>query len=83
MKCNIDKTERLIRIAAGILLVGASVFLGGWWAILGVAVMVTAIVSWCPVRAVLGCSSCREDETLPADTSGQHHNRTLQNRLLK
>ena len=83
MKCNIGKTERLIRIAAGILLVGAGVFFGGLWALLGIAVMVTAIVSWCPVRSVFGRSSGREDETLPADTSGQHHNRTPQNRLFK
>ena len=83
MKCNIGKTEWLIRIAAGILIIGVGVFFGGLWALLGVAVMVTAIVSWCPVRAVFGRSSCREDETLPADTSGQHHNWRPQNRLLK
>jgi uncharacterized membrane protein len=83
MKCNIGKAERLIRVAAGLLLAGAGIFIGGLWALLGVAVMVTAFVGWCPVRAVLGLSSCREDETLPVDTSGQHTDRASQNRLFK
>ena len=83
MKCNIGKTERLIRIVTGILLVGAGIFIGGLWALLGVAVMMTAIVSWCPARAVFGRSSCRTDESLPADTSGQHNTRTPQNRRFK
>jgi len=83
MKCNIGKIERLIRVAAGLLLAGAGIFIGGLWALLGVAVMVTAFVGWCPVRALLGRSSSREEEVLPVDTSGQHADRTPQNRLFK
>jgi hypothetical protein len=45
--------------------------------------MLTALVGWCPVSAVLGLSSCRDNETLPADTSGQHTERKPQDRLLK
>jgi hypothetical protein len=83
MKCNIGKTERLIRVVGGLMLMGAGIFFGGLWAILGVVVMATALVGWCPVSAMLGISSCRGDETLPADTSGQHSDRKPQNRLLK
>jgi hypothetical protein len=83
MKCNIGKTERIIRVAGGLLLTGAGIFIGGLWAILGVIVMLTALVGWCPVSAVLGLSSCRDNETLPADTSGQHTERKPQDRLLK
>lgn len=83
MKCNIGKTERIIRVAGGLLLTGAGIFIGGLWAVLGVIVMLTALVGWCPVSAVLGLSSCRDNETLPADTSGQHTERKPQDRLLK
>jgi hypothetical protein len=69
--------------AGGLLLTGAGIFIGGLWAILGVIVMLTALVGWCPVSAVLGLSSCRDNETLPADTSGQHTDRKSQDRLLK
>jgi hypothetical protein len=83
MKCNIGKTERLIRIAAGLLLAVAGIFGGGLWTLLGVAVMVSAFIGWCPVRAALGLSSCREEEKLPVDTSGEHTDRKPQNRLFK
>jgi hypothetical protein len=83
MKCNIGKTERLIRVAGGLLLMGAGIFIGGLWALLGAVVMATALVGWCPVSAVLGLSSCRDNETLPSDTSGQHTDRKPQDRLLK
>jgi hypothetical protein len=83
MKCNIGKKERLIRVAGGLLLAGAGIFIGGLWAVLGSAVMVTALVGWCPVRAAFGVSSCPEDETLPVDTSGQQANRKPQNRRFK
>ena len=83
MKCNIGKTERLIRIAAGLLLAAAGIFSHGIWPILGVAVMVSAFIGWCPVRAALGLSSCLEEEKLPVDTSGEHNERKPQNRLFK
>jgi len=83
MKCNIGKTERIIRVAGGLLLTGAGIFIGGLWAILGVIGTLTGLVGWCPVSAVLGLSSCRDNETLPADTSGQHTERKPQDRLLK
>jgi hypothetical protein len=83
MKCNIGKTERLIRVAAGLLLAVAGILSSGIWVILGVAVMATAIIGWCPVRAALGLSSCREEEKLPVDTSGEHTERKPQNRLFK
>jgi len=83
MKCNIGKTERLIRVAAGLLLAVTGIFSSGLWAILGAAVMATAFIGWCPVRAALGLSSCREEENLPVDTSGQHVDRKPQDRLFK
>jgi hypothetical protein len=65
------------------LLAVAGILSSGIWVILGVAVMATAIIGWCPVRAALGLSSCREEEKLPVDTSGEHTERKPQNRLFK
>jgi hypothetical protein len=83
MKSNINKTERLVRVASGLLVAFAGIFSSWIWALLGAAVMVTAFIGWCPVRAALGRSSCREEEDLPVDTSGGHAARKPPNRLFK
>ena len=83
MKCNIGKTERLVRIAAGLLLAAVGIISYWIWAFLGVALLVSAIIGWCPVRATLGLSSCPEEENLPVDTTGEHTERKPQNRLFK
>jgi len=83
MRSNIDKTEKLIRVASGMLVVFAGIFISWLLALLGAAVMITAFIGWCPVRAALGRSSCRESEELPVDTSGEHAARKPPNRLFK
>lgn len=81
MKCNIGKIERMIWIAAGLVLAAAGIFSHGIWPILGVAVMVSAFIAWCPVRVALGLSSCLEEEKLSVDTSAEHNERKPQNLL--
>ena len=71
MKTNVGKKERLIRLAAGM----ALVFLGAVWAgimvVVGVAVMVTAVIGWCPFSTLLGFDTAgREDTPVAPDTSG-------------
>ncbi len=62
MKCNVGKTDRIIRIVASL----AFIALGaGWWKgfyVTGAAVFLTAVIAWCPLTAALGISTCREEE---------------------
>jgi hypothetical protein len=76
MECNVGRTERIVRIAAGLAILGAGAYLGTYWGLLGFLPILTAVIGWCPVNALLKLSTCKDpDSTLP-DTSaeeGRHH----------
>ena len=73
MRSNIGKADRLIRTALAFVIIFGSLYIGEMWAVAGIVVLLTAIVAWCPMYAVLGRSTTKEDKAIPADTSGQHH----------
>jgi hypothetical protein len=83
MKCNVGKSERLIRLAAGLALIGVSILWGGYWAILGAVIMMTALVGWCPISSLMGISTCKTDEEIPADTTAPHEDREIPDRKFK
>ena len=60
MKCNVGGADRIIRIIAGILIIGAGVFLQSWWGAIGVIPLVTAGLRWCPLYLPLGISTAKE-----------------------
>ena len=72
MRSNVGRVERVIRVAAGLLLIGFGVGINSWWGWLGLLPLLTGIMGWCPVSSLLGISTSRVkgDEVLP-DTSGQ------------
>lgn len=60
MKPNVGNIERIVRIAAGLILVGlAATNTVGWWGWLGLAPLATGLLGWCPPYAMLGISTCR------------------------
>ena len=59
MKTNIGNIERIVRIAAGVILVGlAATGTVGWWGWLGALPLATGLLGWCPPYAMLGFSTC-------------------------
>jgi hypothetical protein len=69
MKCNVGRKERIFRTFLGLALLGAGIIFRSWWGILGFIPIFTAALGWCPVSALLGVSTCKEDVELPADTT--------------
>ncbi len=69
MKCNVGKTDRIIRLFAGLLILGIGIYYGSWWGLIGFLPILTAVISWCSLYALIGISTCREDEEIPKDTS--------------
>lgn len=49
MQCNIGKTDRLLRIILGIVLLGAGFATGSLLGLVGLVPLVTAALRWCPV----------------------------------
>ena len=59
MKLNIGSTDRIIRILAGLVLIGlAATGTVGWWGWLGVVLLATGAIGWCPPYAIFGINTC-------------------------
>jgi Inner membrane protein YgaP-like, transmembrane domain len=80
---NVGKTDRLTRTGAAFVIVFGSIYFSGFWAILGILILLTAVIGWCPIYALFHLSTTREQVEIPADTSGEREPRRGQKRLLK
>ena len=53
MKCNVGKTDRLIRIIIGLIILVLGYIYSSWWGIVGLVPLLTGLFRWCP--AYLPC----------------------------
>ena len=60
MKTNEGTVDRLLRVVAGLALIGlAATGTVGMWGYLGVVPLLTGAIGWCPLYTVLGINTCR------------------------
>ncbi len=59
MKCNVGKTDKVIRIILGIAIGAIGYYYSSWWGLVGIIPILTVAVSWCPLYAVLGMGTCK------------------------
>lgn len=57
MKCNVGKTDRYLRIIAGIAIIAVGVYMQSWWACIGFVPLITGIIRWCPAYLPFGIST--------------------------
>jgi Protein of unknown function (DUF2892) len=57
---NVGSADRNIRIGLGIAIIIVGVVLQSWWGIIGLLPLLTAGLSFCPLYAVLGMSTCKK-----------------------
>jgi hypothetical protein len=59
MKLNVGGLDRMLRITAGVVLVGlAASGTVGAWAWIGVVPLLTGAIGFCPLYPLIGFSSC-------------------------
>lgn len=58
MKCNVGKSDRIIRVVIGLVLIALGIYFNSWWGAIGVIPLVTAAIGWCPLYLPFGLSSC-------------------------
>lgn len=59
MKTNEGTVDRVLRIAAGLALIGlAATGKVGAWGYIGVVPLLTGAIGWCPLYTVLGIKTC-------------------------
>lgn len=57
MKCNVGKTDRTLRIVAGLAIIGWGVATDNIWGAVGVIPLLTGIIRWCPAYVPLKIST--------------------------
>lgn len=59
MKTNEGSIDRILRIGAGVVLVGlAATGTVGAWGWIGVVPLATGALGWCPLYSILGVNTC-------------------------
>jgi len=62
MKKNVGGIDKIIRIVAGLAVIGAGVYFQSWWGGVGVILIATALMGWCPPYALLGINTCKLED---------------------
>ncbi len=58
MKRNVGNVDRIVRIVAGLAVVAAGVYFQSWLGALGLVLIGTALVGFCPLYTLFGISTC-------------------------
>jgi hypothetical protein len=59
MTRNVGKTDKLLRIGGGLLLLALGAFGPlGWWGLVGLVPLVTGLLGNCPAYGLLGVNTC-------------------------
>ena len=57
MQCNVGKTDRMIRMIAGVVIIGAGFYFQSWWGAIGIIPLMTGALRWCPPYSLLGINT--------------------------
>lgn len=63
MQKNIGKTDKTIRIIAGLVIIAIGWYYQSWWGAVGLVPIGTALINWCPPYALLGINTRKGNET--------------------
>ncbi len=58
MKCNVGKTDRIIREVIGLAIILAGFYFKSWWGAVGLVPLLTALFRFCPAYVPFGISTC-------------------------
>jgi hypothetical protein len=59
MQCNIGKSDGIIRILLGVIIIGVGIYFKSWWGAVGILPILTAAIGWCPAYLPFGISTCK------------------------
>ncbi|BFN37790.1 DUF2892 domain-containing protein [Fidelibacter multiformis] len=61
MKANVGKTDRVIRILLGGIIIIAGILYNSWWGAIGAIPFLTGLMKWCPLYSLLKVSTRKEE----------------------
>jgi hypothetical protein len=63
MEANVGGVDRVLRIVVGLALISLLFLLEGnarWWGLVGVVLLATGLLRWCPAYLPFGIKTCRK-----------------------
>lgn len=61
--CNVGKIDRVLRLLMGLAIIGWGLMTYNWWGALGLVLLATAAMSFCPFYPILKINTgCRRPE---------------------
>lgn len=60
MKKNVGGADRILRVLAGVALLGYGLVAHSWLGAIGIIPLATALLEWCPAYLPFGFSTCKD-----------------------
>lgn len=60
MTCNVGKTDKIIRVIAGVAIAVLGFYFKSWWGLLAIIPLLTAAFGYCPLYVPLKISTVRK-----------------------
>ena len=58
MKTNVGSIDRIVRVIAGLAILGAGYYFKSWWGVIGFGPILTAFIGFCPAYLPFGITTC-------------------------
>ena len=63
MQANVGGIDKILRIGAGVVLIGLGIAgIGAPWTFIGIVPLATGLFNFCPLYSLLGINSCKKPE---------------------
>lgn len=62
MKCNVGKTDRLLRIIIGLVILVIGYINSSWWGLIGLIPLLTGLFRWCPLYKLFKVNTDKNDK---------------------
>ena len=59
MISNVGGADRVVRVVLGVAIIAAGFYFKSWWGAVGIVLLLTALLGWCPAYLPFGISTCR------------------------
>ncbi|MBP2280077.1 hypothetical protein RCH20_000429 [Psychrobacter sp. PL15] len=59
MNINVGSTDRMLRIVAGLVVIGLGAYYQSWWGVVGLVPLLTGTFRFCPLYTMLGTNTCK------------------------
>jgi hypothetical protein len=60
MKCNVGKTDKIIRLSLGTLIALAGIYFESLWGLVAIVPFATALLGFCPLYPLAKISTCKK-----------------------